>query len=180
MQDPTKIQHQIDNQVQHQEQKAALLQEQIETVTRNKDMAERELAKFRILREGFNIANGVLGQQFAQARQQEGVNPILLVGFEGAIGRMTDLIQQADMAIAKNEGTHMAFQTMLQHLGQQVQQAMARSQTVAAQGEIVVGLASRAPATTMEELIEGAGSGDKPIKTPKQVASKHGRRKKAK
>jgi hypothetical protein len=204
MQEAKKIQEQIDSQVQHQEAKAAVMQEQLASVSRNKDMAEQELAKFRVLREGFNIASGVLGQQLVQVQQQESPNPVTVKAFEGAIGRLGDLMTQADVAIAKNEGSFLAFQTMEQQMTAQMQQATARSQMVAQQGAKAVELAARAgviqtetveaieteagdmPIKSVEDLIQSADEAPEPAEKPitrtkKKTASKRGRgRKKAK
>lgn len=204
MQEAKKIQEQINSQVQHQEAKAAVMQEQLASVSRNKDMAEQELAKFRVLREGFNIASGVLGQQLVQVQQQESPNPVTVKAFEGAIGRLGDLMTQADVAIAKNEGSFLAFQTMEQQMTAQMQQATARSQMVAQQGAKAVELAARAgviqtetveaieteagdmPIKSVEDLIQSADEAPEPAEKPitrtkKKTASKRGRgRKKAK
>ena len=155
MQDAARIQEQIDYQTEHQKAKAAVAQEQLVNVTRNKLMAEQELAKFRVLREGFNVASGVMKQQLTQIRAQTPPNPVSINAFEGALGHLEGLMKQADMAIAKNEGSFMAFTTMEQQFQQQAMEAVGRERALLAQGGNAVELASRVSAETIEAVETG-------------------------
>ena len=154
MQDAARIQDQIDYQTEHQKAAAALALEQLAGVQRNKAMAEQELAKFRVLREGFNVASGVMNQQLAQIKAQEAPNPVSITAFEGALVHLEGLMKQADIAIAKNEGSHMAFSTMVQQYEKQMVDAQARQRVLATQGGNAVELASRAPGESVVEAVE--------------------------
>ena len=205
MQDAAKIQEQIDHQTDHQDAKAALVSEQLVNVQKNKGMAEQELAKFRVLREGLNVGMGVLNQQFTQVKAQEEPNPVSIVAFEGALGHLEGLVKQADIAIAKNEGSFMAFSTMEQQYQQQIEAAIGRQRSLVAQGDKAVALAAQGQAPTpaptetvvavetgdatldtesLEALLDTGGeSAPAPIATPKKTPSsskKGGGRKKKK
>lgn len=183
MQKATKIQNSIDHSVQHQDTKAAVLQEQLAGVTRNKNMAECELAKFRVLREGLNVATNVLNQQFDQFKKQEAPSPVTMAGFDGALGHLSSLVTQAATAIAKNEGSFMAFQAMEVHLTEQMTAATSKGRTVAAQGAKAVQVAEQgeAGAKSVADLISSAD--DEPAPAPiasakkKTASKKRGRRK---
>ena len=155
MQDAARIQEQIDYQTEHQKAAAALALEQLANVQRNKAMAEQELAKFRVLREGFNIAQGVLNQQLTQIRAQEVPNQVSINAFVGALANLEGLMKQADIAIAKNEGSFMAFSTMEQQYQQQMVDAQARQRVLATQGGKAVELAARAGGETVEAVEVG-------------------------
>jgi len=181
MQKAAKIQDSIDHSVQHQDTKATVLQEQLAGVTRNKNMAECELAKFRVLREGLNVATNVLNQQFDQFKKQENPSTVTMAGFDGALGHLSSLVTQAATAIAKNEGSFMAFQAMEVHLTEQVTQATSKSRTVAAQGAKAVQVAEQGEAgvKSVADLISSADeeSAPAPISTPKKKTTpKKGRK----
>ena len=160
MQDAAKIQDSLDHQTDHQEAKAAVVQEQLTNVQRNMKMAETELAKFRVLREGLNVGMGVLNQQFTQIKNQPEPNPVSVTAFEGAIGHLEGLVKQADLAIAKNEGSFMAFQAMEQQFKQQVDEAVARQRVLGTQAGNAVALAEQGQQAAPVETVVGVEVGD--------------------
>lgn len=186
MQEAAKIQEQMDGMVQHQESKAGAATEQLKFVVANKQKAQEELAKFQVLREGLKAGAAFLTQQRTAMQGQENVNPMTMIGFEGALVHLTGLMEQAGAGAAKNEGSFVAFSTMETQLVETIQQATARSRglevqsskavAVAAQGEIV--------SESVADLIDAAAeSAPAPITTPKKKAastSKRGKGRKTK
>jgi len=183
MQEATKIQEQMGEMVQHQESKAGAAAEQLKFVQANKQRAQEELAKFQVLREGLKAATAFLTQQQTAMRNAEDPNPVTLIGFEGALGHLTGLMEQAGAAAAKNEGSYVAFSTMETQLLQTIQAATARGRGLEVQGERAVELASRSG--EIAEVIEEAAdeeSDPAPIATPKKTTttSKRGKGRKTK
>ena len=194
MQDADRIQEQIRTQVQHLESKASVMQEQLQSLASHKETTEQELAKFRILRESFSAALGMIEQQLAQACAQEDVSVSTIRGFEGATKQMQELIKQAESAVAKNEGSLLAFQQVEKETDAKMREANARARAVAQQGERAVDLASRtagnaptpadqvilAAGTVAKSSAEPAKPAEKPIARPKKKASPKKRKKTSK
>lgn len=154
-----------------QNAKAEFLQEHLAEVLRNRTLAEQELVKFKILREGFNVAKGVLAQQLGQVRAQPQPQSLTIIGFEGALERLTLLMGQTDMAIAKNEGSLAAFQAMEQQLTQQVQETVGSSASGVV--EMIETEAGDSQILSVEELISSADpKGVKPATTPMGATKK--------
>lgn len=96
-----------------------MIDQQLDQISRIKASAEQELLKFKVLFEGLKFGKQMLAKQLDQIRAQESSNPVSVLAFEGALTRFEDLLQQTSSAIAKNEGSFLAYQTMEKSLQDQ-------------------------------------------------------------
>jgi hypothetical protein len=150
MQDAQKIQNQMAGMIQHQENKGVAASDQLTFISGNKRKAEEELAKFQVLREGLKTATAFLTQQREAVAAQEAPNEITLIGFEGALLHLKGLMEQTGTAIAKNEGSFVAFSTMETQLQQTVSQSAARAKGLEVQGAKAVQIAAQGEASVAD------------------------------
>ena len=157
MQDAKRIKEQVDETTMKAEVRAAVAEDHRKIAVERRDLAERELAKFRALHESFTVGEQLLLQRRKQLLEQEQPPGIpVLEGIVMAVEQLQGLQKQAQEMVLKHEGAFMAFQAFEETFKQQGIQATSRARGMEVQGERAVDVAER-----REEAAPPAEGGEK-------------------
>jgi len=144
MQDANRIKEQVDEMTLKAEVRAVVAEDHRQIALQRRDAAERELAKFRALRESFTFGEQILLQRRQQLLdQQPPPTAPVLEGLAAAIEQLQGLQKQAQDMVLKHEGAFQAFQAFEETFRQQGIEATSRARGMDVQGDRAVGVAER-------------------------------------
>ena len=164
MQSSERLKEQMETQVRHLRSTIEVLDLQVQNTLSQKEFAEVELTELRFLKEALGVSFNVLTQELSQPQEQP--NPLRNKGIEGAIGRITKLQSQTDLATARTEGALNTWVLLEKQLEHQKKEADQRIRAVEAQSQKAIELALRSE----EEEAKAAKKASK--KTKKKPAKK--------
>lgn len=183
MQDAKRVQEQVDEMALRAETKAGVAEDHRKIATERKELAERELTKFRLMHEIFTLGQQVLAQRkegFANA--EEPPSQAVRDGLDEAVKNMAALQEQSKEALLRNEGSFSAFSAFEETLKNEAVAATARVRGLAVQGERAVGVAESRTGPPEEQVLASStgfldqleDSAKEPMGAPRQEAPKKG------
>jgi len=173
MQDAQRIHEQVDEMRLRAEVRGAVSEDHANIVAERRRAVERDLARWKALRDGFVLAEQVLGQRRAQAAQmQPPPSVVVLEGYQGALDEFGRLREQTRDMIAKNEGALAALGGLEEAFRHLHAEAVARVRGLDVQGERAEAVAeSREPANSEQLAVSGEIPAKEPISASELEAS---------
>lgn len=163
MQDPDRIEEQIEELQEKAKLKADLTEQHRQIAEERKQLAELELTKFRALTGALQMAKTILQQTVDKLKQVEEPNMLHIQGHQAAVEQLDGLEDQASKAAATQEGAFNALNAMEETFRKKAVEAVSRDRGLEVQKERAVDLASRGA----EEASAG-DSAKEPMGTPQE------------
>lgn len=170
MQNSERIQEQVQEMRLRAEVRAAVAEDHVKLVAERRRMVERDLNRWKALRDGFTLAEQILGQRKAQAVQvQPPPSDVALEGFQSAIDEFGRLREQTRDMIAKNEGALASLASLEEVFKRTHVESVARARGLDVQGDRAVAVAESREQSPQESA-SGEISAKEPISSPEVEA----------